>query len=175
MKNISIIQIVIALIVAKLLFKNEIAVLIEKIKSYLASKKDTSSTNNKFRQGTERQEKRDSNPQSRFWKPKFYHQTILFINLVMFYFKEITYRLYFTFFLTIITAILINSYKYLLILVIFLPLVSNDLVINIVYPDPFIIMSIYFELTIVFLVLFITPFIVMDVLDFLKPGLSTNV
>jgi hypothetical protein len=49
MKNISIIQIIIALIVAKLLFKNEIAVLIEKIKSYLASKKDTSSTNNKFR------------------------------------------------------------------------------------------------------------------------------
>jgi len=90
----------------------------------------------------------------------------------MFYFKEITYRLYFTFCLVIITACIINSYRYLLILIVFLPLTSSKAAINIVYPDPFVIMKVYFELTLAFTFVFVIPYILIEILDFLKPGLN---
>lgn len=45
MKNISIIQIFIALTLIYILFKNEIFILIKKIKSYVSQKKNTSNIN----------------------------------------------------------------------------------------------------------------------------------
>lgn len=92
----------------------------------------------------------------------------------MFYFKEITHRVYFVLCLLISIAFIINSYRYLLILIIFLPLISNNLVINIVYPDPFLIMGVYFELTAAFIMVAFSPFVIVEIIDFLKPGLSVK-
>lgn len=94
----------------------------------------------------------------------------------MFYIKEILLRIVYIVLLFCFLILVFYNYKHLLFLFVTIPLTSlNENEINhLIYTNPIEILNFYFILILVFSFFFSIPFVIWQVLDFLKPSLTSS-